>query len=617
MRPLVMKELREHRWVVLVLWLLNVLGLLVLLRNARHQGSPLFAFLQMTEILGPVSILALANRLVVREYTGRTQLFLETLPVSRLQVIAVKWLTGALLLAIPVAAGFAIVLHVAASRVVLTSRFIALMAVRGGSFLLFAYALAFCIGLTGRYRYLFWGAIVIGAEVTDDFVQIPIQQWPPLHLVSQSMVFERVALPIGDLTITWIVTAILICATFGLALWGEGSLVVKLSQRMSPREKVGVTVSIIALGALLGQMQRRIPKPSFSLHESLESTAGTSSVAIARADGVRDTDSQRLADELSSDLNDIQQYLALDVAPGVFVLPDASIDSDIFLRASLPNSDGVVMRGAVGSEHFEEQDFRAYALEQLMDWYTRERALQEQRRWLLDGFSQWWGARASVGRQQRLTLRAAVAARALGAQSANVDMALHRWLTVREQLGDCLSDALAWRAVSLLAQDLGPDRFQQFMRALLGRRPPDDGRAPLIEASLENEWHRAGAPAQADFGDRLAMLLRDDQIRLAASLQAVVAEPVSFEAVAMGRGALEVHYRLGTSNEVPFAVRYAEIGPWTAQLDRERLARVDATRAGVLPRSFRRGTWLFAAVELRDPQLMCTVRLGARRWELR
>jgi hypothetical protein len=51
-------------------------------------------------------------------------------------------------------------------------------------------------------------------------------------------------------------------------------------------------------------------------------------------------------------------------------------------------------------------------------------------------------------------------------------------------------------------------------------------------------------------------------------------------------------------------------------LDREYLARIDATRSGVLPRSFRRGQLLFAAVEMRDPNLACTVRLGARRWEL-
>ncbi len=86
----------------------------------------------------------------------------------------------------------------------------------------------------------------------------------------------------------------------------------------------------------------------------------------------------------------------------------------------------------------------------------------------------------------------------------------------------------------------------------------------------------------------------------------------------MNGGAFEVRYRLGAINATnpPFAVRYAEIGPWQPELDRESLARVDATRSGVLPRSFQHGTILFTAIELRDTHLACTLRLGARRWEL-
>jgi hypothetical protein len=101
-------------------------------------------------------------------------------------------------------------------------------------------------------------------------------------------------------------------------------------------------------------------------------------------------------------------------------------------------------------------------------------------------------------------------------------------------------------------------------------------------------------------------------------LEAIVLAPVTFEAIAMGGSAFEVHYRLGAVNATnpPFAVRYAEIGPWETEIDRERLARVDATHLGVLPHSFQRGARVFAAIEVRDSQLACTLRLGARRWEL-
>jgi hypothetical protein len=618
MRPLVLKELREHRWVLLALWLLSAIALAGLLFVAKDEGSPLAAFRSSVFLLGGLSILTLANRLVVREYSGRTQLFLETLPVSRAQVVAVKWLTGAVLLAIPMAAGFLVILHFAAVQVVLTPRFIQLIAVRGGTFLLAAYSLAFLIALTGRYRYALWGSLILGAFVVDTYAQFPLEQWAPIALVSKSMVFERLELPIADLLITWSITATLISATFILALAGEGSLVLALSQRMSPRERVGVTVAVISIVSLLAELDARKPKPAFTLHDAVVSGAGASQVAVARTGKGTDLTAKLLADKMSSDIHELQTYLSMSAGPGMFVLPDASIDSDVFLRATLPSSDGVVVRGAIGAEHFDQEEFRAYAVEQALEWYTHDRAQQEDRRWLLDGFTQWWIARASSTRQDQLTQRAALAAHMLHVERTHLDAQLRQWLTVREHLGDCLSDALAWRAVALLAQDLGPDRFRQLTTALFGRHLPDDARAAFLESSFNDAWRHADAPALPAFAERLRVALQADPVRVADIPDAIVQEPVIFQAVAMHGSAFEVRYRLGAvdATNPPFAVRYAEIGPWQPELDRESLARVDATRSGVLPRSFQRGAILFTAIELRDTHLACTLRLGARRWKL-
>jgi hypothetical protein len=618
MRPLVLKELREHRWVLLALWLFSAIGLAGLLHAARDEGSPLVAFRSLILVLGGLSILTLANRLVVREYTGRTQLFLETLPVSRAQVVAVKWLTGAVLLVIPMAAGFAVTLHVAFAQVVLTSRFIQLIAVRGGTFLLFGYSLAFFVALTGRYRYALWGALILGALAVNTYAQFPLEQWPPIALVSKSMVFERLELPVLDLMITWLVTALLIVATFILSLASEGSLVLALSQRMSPRERVVVTVAVISLVSLLGQLDARKPKPAFTLHNAITSGAGASQVAIARANRVTDPTARLLADKMSSDLQELQSYLSLSALPGMFVLPDASIDSDVFSRAALPSSDGVVLRAAISAEHFDQEEFRAYAVEQALEWYTHDRAQREDRRCLLDGFTQWWIARASSARQDQLTQRAALAARLLHFESTRLDVQLRHWLMVREQLGDCLSDALAWRAVALLVEELGPDRFRRLTTMMFGKHLPDDARAAFLESSFSNAWRHADAPALPTFAEGLRTVLREDQAGSAALPDAIVQEPVVFQAATMRGSAFEVHYRLGATNAThpPFAVRYAEIGPWQPEMDRESLARVDATRSGVLPRSFQRSTILFTAIELRDTHLACTLRLGARRWEL-
>src|SRR5262249_31544709 len=115
MHPLVRKELREHRGVLVAMWTVCALGLLVLLAASQRQGSPVAAWRMLLLIFGSLLSLALANRFVVREYGGRTQLFLETLPMGRAQVITLKWLTSAVCLLVPMALAFGLILLVAAS----------------------------------------------------------------------------------------------------------------------------------------------------------------------------------------------------------------------------------------------------------------------------------------------------------------------------------------------------------------------------------------------------------------------------------------------------------------------------------------------------------------------
>jgi hypothetical protein len=617
-RPLVFKELREHRWVLLMLWIAGGLALLGLLKVAKDEGTPLVAYRTMVWVFGVLSALVLANRLVVREFSGRTQLFLETLPVSRLQMISVKWVTGAVLLVIPMAIAFAVVLHVAAEKSLLTPRFIELIAIRSGSFLLFAYALAFFIGLTGRYRYVLWGGLIVTAFTMDSLTQTPVAQLAPLHVGASSMVFERFELPMTDLLITWAATAFLIGGTFVLALAAEGSLVVALSQRMPPREKVAVTVAVLAILSLLGQMEARKPKPAFKLHDAVIGGSATVPVAIGEADEISDDAAKTLADRLSADIQALKTYLSLTAIPSVTVLPEESIDSDIFMRATLPSSDGVVLRAALGADHFKEDAFRTYTLKEVLDWYSHSRARREDRLWLLDGFTQWWSTRDDSERQQQLRLRAAAAWQVLHRDGASIEDELRHWLFAREQLGECLSDGLAWRAASLLTEQLGANRYHDLMKALFGARLPEDGRAPLLEESVDHAWSRSGAAPLPEFAGRLQATLEDEQRTLAGQLKSIDLKRPTFAAVSMGGRVYEVHYSLGGSGSkvTPFAVRYSAIGPWQTELDRESLARIDANRPGVLPNSFERGVRIFTAVERRDSQLDCTVRLGARRWEI-
>lgn len=616
MRALLRKELREHRWVLLAMLLVLALSQAAALFTAAMAGSPMVAYQKVVLSIAPLMALLVTNRLVVREYMGRTQLFLETLPVNRTQVIALKWLLGAALLLLAMSACFGATLLAARAQVVLTPHYIALVAVRSASFILFFYALAFAIGLTGRYRFAIWAVLIASVIIADATGQVASKQWPPFYLVQESMVYERLQLPLRAVLITCALAAALVAATFALALSAQGSLVVALSRRMTPSEVSGVTVGILALLMIITVIDARKPKPAFALQHAMRSEAGPD-VAVGIAGSP--TAAQQLANLLSSDLARLQSFLALPHPPALAVLPDDTLDGDAFQRAALPNADGVVVRAAFGSSQFDREGFRAYAMASWMRWHSGGHSAMEERRWLLDGAAQWLIARDLPQQQEMLALRAAFAARLLQARQRDAGSVVRQWLTVREELGTCLSDALAWRMVSSLAQQMGEQRFHTLGRLALAVRPPQDARASLFEPSFAQLLAQSEAPDQATLARQFGRLFSAEQARLAASLDRIAVPQVSFTARPMEGSTYEVHYQVGKAKgEVPpFSVRYVTLGPWASEIAAEALARVDATRAGVLPASFARGTRLFTAVERREELLNCSVRLAAQRWEVK
>lgn len=620
MRALFRKELREHRWVLLAMLVLLALAQALALLGTERMGSPMLAYRSIVVLVAPLMALVLANRLVVREYMGRTQLFLETLPVSRIQVLALKWLLGAALLLLALAACLGVVLFIAGAKVMLTPHYVALVAGRSAAFVWFCYALTFLVGLTGRYRYIIWGLLFVCAITADAAGQQAVANWAPFYLVQESMIYERLVLPLRAVQLTCAIAAGLVAATFALALSAEGSLVVALSRRMSSREKSAVTISFLVLIMAYTLIDARRPKPPFRLTRAAHSTGGPA-VAVGLAGPV--AGAQRLADLLSSDLARMQAFLGLPYAPALTALPDYALDGDAFQRAVLPNADGVVVRAAFTDPGFDREGFRAYALGSWLLWHSRGRAAEESRRWLLEGVAQWLVARDLPPQQDKLALRAALAARLLQARPDGAHRALHEWLSVREQLGSCLADALAWRMVSSLAQRMGETRFQALSRAVLAERPPADVRAALRDPGFARLLAQAGAPDQDALTRQFDALFGAEQARLAGALERIALPQPSFSAQRMRGNSFEVHYAAGSGagtaagEAAPFAVLYTRLDPWDGEIPAEALARVDATRAGVLPVSYARGTRLFTALERREALLGCSVRLAARRWEVK
>jgi len=90
---LVRKELGEHGWVLTIALAFDALALTAVSAAAADVGR-MAAVVRFAAVAGPLNALVVANRLFAREYGGRTQLFLEVLPISRARVFATKWLLG-------------------------------------------------------------------------------------------------------------------------------------------------------------------------------------------------------------------------------------------------------------------------------------------------------------------------------------------------------------------------------------------------------------------------------------------------------------------------------------------------------------------------------------------
>src|SRR5205823_5445901 len=116
---LIDKEIREH-WLPLgAVVAIGLLGLgLVTLGSivTGEAGNPLEALRSFLLTFSIPIALVTCNRLVVREYQGKTQLFLESLPLTRARMILVKYVFGLTIVGGFVAIALAALLPLVAQR---------------------------------------------------------------------------------------------------------------------------------------------------------------------------------------------------------------------------------------------------------------------------------------------------------------------------------------------------------------------------------------------------------------------------------------------------------------------------------------------------------------------
>ncbi|HVJ29870.1 MAG TPA: hypothetical protein VNA66_06120, partial [Gammaproteobacteria bacterium] len=432
---LLRKEAREHGPVLAATAALGALALFTMLGVAENSGGRFVGLTRFLLTMGPLIAFVLANRLLVREYTGRTQFFLETLPIGRARVFATKWLLGCGLMLLMgwltwrVALGYARrteVLAVADANGVLGCV---------EAFCITVWSFAALAGMLGRYRYLAWATAIVAALLAMDIAGIPLFDLPIIRLLGASVQMATALPETTAFVQALVVTALCTAGATALALVGSGAMASTLAQRMTARERAFALVALLAVGTISTTLEPKPVQPPFQITRGERFEGRWTSVGVLPS-GTLDADSARsLAQTIADDSDALIDAVGLTTHPPVFVLAQQGMDRHVMQRAALGASDGIVLKVAPNAP---TENVRMLVAHSLVADATLGRGMKDDRHVLLDGLATYWPLRDDAAGRERWWLRAAAIPEPLPARY------LTDWAQTSERLGECQSLALAF-----------------------------------------------------------------------------------------------------------------------------------------------------------------------------
>lgn len=596
MRRVFLKELREHGWIFLAVFVLFALGLAVSLSRGDEEGGRFSALKDFLTTLGLVGALVAGNRLVVREYTGRTQLFLETLPISRERVVLAKWVVGWLWVNATGTLTWAATWWWQTRTAPVAPETALKALVPAVLWLSAVWSVCFVAGLLGRYRLLFWVAVGLLLQGLDSVGQVQLLELPGLHLVSESLAVAAEWPRTSD-----VVTSLLF-ASGGLGLGlllasaGEGAIATTLSGRMTSRERlIAVSVALVAF-LVFGALTRNREKPPFALEGATPKDSPVGPIGVLPGEDVSPEQATALVEAIAVDVVSFVQAMRYPRLPGVYVVSQRGLDPDVLMRVPLSEQDGIVFRANVGDERFDSLLLRYNILHAIVSDHTAHRALEEDRHWLLDGLTAAWNVRGDETARARLRTRAAASPIGLSERS------VRRWNETFEGAGECFGMAISFVLVDALMDELGEAGVIEVARRVFVK-PRRDVRDALFEETLARVLEEKGV-------DWPKLVERAEAARRNAG------GPLGYE----GRFELEqspggqTKVRLSLLQNGAPVTRWrglvASVEPWQSGVADSEPTRVDA-RSGsiVMPTTFAPGERLFLAIDLDEPTLGCSARV--------
>lgn len=484
MRALLAKEWRQHWLAFLGLGLLQAIALCAVLALMMRSGASISAFDPLRLVIGwfgAAGAMMLGHRLIAAEYSARTQLFLEALPLRRSAMLAAKVLVvlGVTLASSAVLVGLAAAVGWRHEH--LTLKFFGLLLLRAAMWNACA-ALFFCLlGLLGRYRW----PILIGTALflvsADQWLGVDPSKWPPFSLLGQSFAYERDALPLDELKAAGLFMAACLLGGAALGLVREGHVAGLLAEKMSRREKVFIWILAVSL-VTVAATRSQPPPPRFTLAAASEAAHGLARVKVAP----EGPEAQRTADAAATALDGLAKYLGWTDLPEVLITLGGELDGRTWQVADFENArrQGLPVRANFRHADFDPEAFSAWLIPEVVRGATLGRAARESQRWALDGLGHFW-----IHRDAPPERTAALQRRALWAAPDGVSAAtLRRWLVLRDQVGPDAAAGLSWSLLHTVEKSAGPDACRRLLSSLL--HPPS---RKDIRVTARTLWHPANS----------------------------------------------------------------------------------------------------------------------------
>ena len=626
MRALFYKELREHGLVLLLVigFQLAFIGLLFLyaLLN-KSQINPHETTAAYMSFLPLLCAMNLGHRLVALEYTGKTQLFLEALPVSRLQVFMVKWLIGLAVLGGLSASAYGLGLLAGLRSQPWDAWYQSIIASRVFVYALFLHCVFFAFGFLGRYRIPLAIICFFAVMTLDMQSDWEVKKLGPLALIfNERFVFERELFPLKNIMITLAMTLGAFMLSLTMALSREGNMASWLGRKMSHREKVFFVVIVISFVVALGVLDERKQKAPYEMTDAVSQADNGVSVHIERDSKLDEQDLEQLSLWLHGELVGLKAYLSLDNIPQVFITQRRDLDPGKYEVASLRHSEGFLLRLHYDPRTWRPRHFLAWLVPHILRSTSEDRVLHEPNRWLLEGFGHFWARRnlADTQADQLLLLRA------LHGSSRDFSAAdTAAWFVFQERVGRDIASACAWFGLDLFSRRFGEEATRSMLHQKLGGGLPSYLRAsvgqwrrplPDLIAQLSGASHQSFIQDWDRELERLRLLNKD-------SLGGVVPIAGLLEVVNLAQDSHRLRFRLDHQPllDTAYEFRYVHLPLEDVEIDPEDIV-VEGISPGAgtdwnnLPKTYSPGSRIAWSFAYHSSLLDCDVISGWKRLEV-